>query len=267
LAEEAPSLIAASAPLPAGIIIAFIIALLAELVGSVLLAIPFIRGRVQPRWDGYLLPVVLGLAIGPLVFLTIQLIEALAGWADIGAGSISAAAFGAAFVTFVFVAFSEEILARGFLLQILERRYGTLAGVIGSTAIFSLLHISNPGATWAALIGLVVAGLLFAYAYLATRQLWLPIALHLSWNCSEGPIFGFPVSGLQGPGLLDPNVSGPPAITGGAFGPEGGLVGLLGVGLAAAMIAAYQRAVARRGKGEARKPSSTAVVRREADYR
>lgn len=56
LAEEAPSLVAASAPLPAGIIIAFIIGLAAELVGSVLLAIPFIQGRVQPRWVGYMLP-------------------------------------------------------------------------------------------------------------------------------------------------------------------------------------------------------------------
>ncbi len=56
LADNAPSLVAASAPIPAGFIIAFVIALVAELVGAVLLAIPFIRGRVQPRWVGYVLP-------------------------------------------------------------------------------------------------------------------------------------------------------------------------------------------------------------------
>jgi hypothetical protein len=56
LADQAPSLVAASAPLPAGFTIAFIVGLYAELVGTVLLAIPFIRGRVQPRWVGYLLP-------------------------------------------------------------------------------------------------------------------------------------------------------------------------------------------------------------------
>jgi hypothetical protein len=56
LADNAPSLVAASAPIPAGFIIAFIAGLVAELVGTVLLAIPFIRGHVQPRWVGYVLP-------------------------------------------------------------------------------------------------------------------------------------------------------------------------------------------------------------------
>ena len=119
--------------------------------------------------------------------------------------------------------------------------------MIGSSAIFSLLHLFNPGASIPALIGLFAAGLLFAYAYLATRQLWLPIGLHLSWNLSEGPIFGFPVSGLPGQGLLEVDVSGPALITGGAFGPEAGLVGLLGVGIAATMIAVWQRATQRVG--------------------
>jgi hypothetical protein len=85
LAEEAPSLVAASAPLPAGIIIAFIIGLVAELIGSVLLAIPFIRGRVQPRWVGYLLPAAALLTVagnfiapsGPATNLVINLLSNL----------------------------------------------------------------------------------------------------------------------------------------------------------------------------------------------
>lgn len=56
LADQAPSLVAASAPVPAGILIAFIAGLIAELAGTVLLAIPFMRGRVRPRWVGFLLP-------------------------------------------------------------------------------------------------------------------------------------------------------------------------------------------------------------------
>ncbi|MHB8619727.1 MAG: hypothetical protein ACYDAG_09175, partial [Chloroflexota bacterium] len=56
LADKAPSLVAASAPIPTGFIIAFIAGLVTEFVGTVLLAIPFIRGRVQPRWVGYVLP-------------------------------------------------------------------------------------------------------------------------------------------------------------------------------------------------------------------
>lgn len=57
LANEAPALVGTGAPLPAAFIVAFIAGLIAWLAGTVLLAIPFIRGRVQPRWVGYLLPV------------------------------------------------------------------------------------------------------------------------------------------------------------------------------------------------------------------
>ncbi len=56
LADKAPSLVAASAPIPAGVILAFIASLVAEFAGTMLLAVPFIRGRVQPRWIGFVLP-------------------------------------------------------------------------------------------------------------------------------------------------------------------------------------------------------------------
>lgn len=85
LADQAPALVAASAPLPAGFLITYITALIAELAGSVLLAIPFIRGRVQPRWIGYLLPcaallTVVGVFLapsGPAANLAINLLSNL----------------------------------------------------------------------------------------------------------------------------------------------------------------------------------------------
>lgn len=55
LAERAPALIVASAPLPVAFVIAFAIGLAAWFAGSVLLAIPFIRKRAQPTWVGYAL--------------------------------------------------------------------------------------------------------------------------------------------------------------------------------------------------------------------
>jgi len=54
LAGQAPAL--AASPLPAAFIIVYMAALMIEFVGCVLLAIPFLRGRVQPRWVGYVLP-------------------------------------------------------------------------------------------------------------------------------------------------------------------------------------------------------------------
>lgn len=55
LADKAPTLVAPSTPPPPAFIIGFVIGLLAWLVGTVLLAIPFIRKREQPSWVGYVL--------------------------------------------------------------------------------------------------------------------------------------------------------------------------------------------------------------------
>ena len=56
LADQAPSLVAASAPTPVGVVVGFAVGLLAWLVGTMLLAIPFVGGRLRPRWVGYVLP-------------------------------------------------------------------------------------------------------------------------------------------------------------------------------------------------------------------
>lgn len=86
LADKAPSLVAASAPLPVGFLIAFVAGLVAWFVGTVLFAIPFLRGRVQPRWVGFVLPasalwVVVGNFIiapsGPATNLAINLVSNL----------------------------------------------------------------------------------------------------------------------------------------------------------------------------------------------
>jgi hypothetical protein len=86
LTDKAPLLVGISAPLPAGFVIAFIVALIAWFVGTVLLAIPFIMGKLQPRWVGYVLPtsalwVVVGDLIiapsGPAPYLLINLLSNL----------------------------------------------------------------------------------------------------------------------------------------------------------------------------------------------
>lgn len=83
LADQAPAL--AAGPLPATIVSAYITALVVEFVGCVLLAIPFLRGRVQPRWIGYVLPgaailTIVGTLIapsGPAANLSINLLSNL----------------------------------------------------------------------------------------------------------------------------------------------------------------------------------------------
>jgi membrane protease YdiL (CAAX protease family) len=189
--------------------------------------------RRRPSWVA---DSVVGLVLGPIMFLAILLVLLAAGWASVGPGSIEVIGLLSTFVTYVLVAFSEEVFARGWVFQVLERGRGTKAAVIGSAVIFSLLHAFNPGFGLTALVGLLLAGLLFAQAYVVTRQLRLPIAMHLSWNFSEGPLFGFPVSGMGGQGLLSVIPTGPEVVTGGAFGPEAGLVVIVGIAIAAGVL-------------------------------
>jgi CAAX protease family protein len=193
------------------------------------------------RGPGWAVDVLLGLVLGPIMFGTILLTLLAAGWVSIGAGTIDSIGLLTAFVTFVLVAFSEEAFSRGWVLQVIERGYSTRVAVIVSAGLFAVLHAFNPGFGITALLGLFLAGLLLAWAYLATRQLWLPMALHLSWNFSEGPLFGFPVSGLPAEGLLTITPHGPAVVTGGTFGPEAGLVVIVGIALAALMILGLAR--------------------------
>ena len=172
---------------------------------------------------GFLLP---GLMMG-LVYLLLW----GAGWIDFQGYAWAGDGWGRAlawttiaFVAFVLVGWQEELLARGYWLQNLAEGLNLAWALSISSALFALAHILNPHANLAAILGLFASGLFLAFGYLRTRQLWLPIGLHTGWNFFEGTVFGFPVSGGTFYSLLHHQVSGPPLITGGEFGPEAGLI-------------------------------------------
>lgn len=144
-----------------------------------------------------------------------------------------------AFVVFIFVGWNEELLSRGYHLQTIASGINLFWGVIISSAVFGLLHLGNPNATWVSAAGIFFAGIYLAYGYIRTKQLWLPIGLHISWNFFEGIVFGFPVSGLDIYALTRIQVHGPELWTGGAFGPEAGLIVLPSLILGAILIYFY----------------------------
>ncbi len=102
------------------------------------------------------------------------------------------------FVSILLIAGSvgEEIFFRGYGFQELLGAVGPWATVIPVGVIFALLHGSNPGATWFSTANTAGFGILFGYAYLRSRDLWLPIGLHFGWNFTL-PLFGVNVSGLR----------------------------------------------------------------------
>ncbi|MBI4317424.1 MAG: CPBP family intramembrane metalloprotease [Chloroflexi bacterium] len=185
------------------------------------------------RARGWLADTLFGLVLGLALMSLITAAEWGMGWLQIRGfvwetrpAAVVWLSLGYSLWQFVVVAINEETMSRGYILQNLEEDWGVKVAVVSSSVVFGLLHSANPNVSALALFNLFVAGLLFAYGYTATRQLWLPIALHFSWNFFQGPVFGFPVSGGAGQGLLVTSVNGPDLITGGAFGPEGGLIGL-----------------------------------------
>jgi membrane protease YdiL (CAAX protease family) len=122
-------------------------------------------------------------------------------------------------LVFVLVGYQEELLSRGYQLQNLIDGSGMRWALFLSSVIFALLHIFNPGAGPAAILGLVFAGYFLAFGWLRTGRLWLSIGLHIGWNFFEGTVFGFQVSGLDLFTLMRHTVSGPAWATGGSFGP------------------------------------------------
>ena len=144
-------------------------------------------------------------------------------------------------LVFVFVGWNEELLSRGYHLQTLASGLNLVGGIVLSSAVFGLLHLGNPNATWISAAGIFLAGLFLAYGYVRTRQLWLSIGLHIGWNFFEGVVFGFPVSGLDIYPLTHIRIQGPELWTGGAFGPEAGLVVIPGLLLGSILINYYSR--------------------------
>ena len=145
------------------------------------------------------------------------------------------------FVIFLLVGWNEELLSRGYHLQTIASGLNMFCAVVISSAVFGLLHLDNPHATWVSTAGIFFAGVYQSYGYIRTRQLWLPIGLHVGWNFFEGVVFGFPVSGLDIYALTRIQVTGPVSWTGGAFGPEAGLILLPSLIVGSALIYWFTR--------------------------
>ncbi|PKV50919.1 hypothetical protein ATE84_2988 [Aquimarina sp. MAR_2010_214] len=119
----------------------------------------------------------------------------------------------------------EETLFRGIIFRIPEEKLGSYISLLISAFIFGALHISNPNSSLSAGIGLAIqAGLLLGAAYIYTRNLWFPIAIHFAWNFTQSAIFGANVSGNTiSKTLITSKIEGAEWFTGGQFGPEGSI--------------------------------------------
>jgi len=126
------------------------------------------------------------------------------------------------------VAIFEEILLRGIIFRIVEEKLGSYISFAISAIIFGAVHLLNPDSSVISSICIGIVGFVFGASYIYSRSLWLPIAIHFSWNFVQSGIFGAITSGNEKTSsLFNTNISGAELITGGAFGPEGTIQALL----------------------------------------
>jgi membrane protease YdiL (CAAX protease family) len=203
-----------------------------------------------------------GLLLGGLLMALIFVIEWSAGWIAItGVFAIGnlrmpfALAILLALLYYTGVGINEEVLTRGYALrnlaeglnlpQIGVRRAIVLAWVL-SSVVFGLLHIGNANVTTVGIVNIMLAGMLFGLPYILTGRLGLSIGLHITWNFFQGNVFGFPVSGGGSQMTMIATLEqGPDLWTGGAFGPEGGLVGVAAMLLGCLLVLIWVRRGAR----------------------
>jgi uncharacterized protein len=121
-------------------------------------------------------------------------------------------------------ALMEELLARGYALGVIARRYGEVPAIAITSLGFGLLHLANPGASAWSVGAVVIAGVFLAAVRLVTGSLAAAWLAHLAFNWVQGGVLHAPISGLTF--LPMPNyraeASGPAWLTGGDWGLEAG---------------------------------------------
>jgi len=155
--------------------------------------------------------------------------------------ALDAGLLGSAAAACLATALAEELIFRGFLFQRLIDGLGAWPAQLLMAAYFVLNHWDNPGMEGGirmlATLNIFLASLFFGFAWIRTRSLALPVALHFMLNFTQGTLLGFGVSGNASQGMLSPVFSELPALwTGGSFGLEASIPGTMMIALATLLM-------------------------------
>lgn len=190
--------------------------------GRSLFSMGFVR---KDAWIHYLR----GMAVGFVFFSTVYLTLIATGSVTFDGlnSKASLAMLLLFFFGFVIQGAQEEILTRGYFMMSLSTRLPAIAAILISSFTFSVLHLFNSGFGLLAFVNLVLYGVFLAVYMLKTGNIWGVCAIHSVWNFSQGNLYGMPVSGMN---ILETSlfssslVEGKEWLSGGAFGPEGGVI-------------------------------------------
>lgn len=130
-------------------------------------------------------------------------------------------------VGFIIQGSSEEIVARGYMLQVTAKRYNVFWGILLSSLFFSVLHAANPSLTLLPKLNLFLFAVFAALLSIAKKQIITICGFHAAWNWIQGNFYGIFVSGIDIPGgsvFRGTQLAGKDLISGGLFGLEGSIL-------------------------------------------
>ncbi len=171
----------------------------------------------------------IGILFAGVAMAAIFVVERLAGGIAASPGAPDLGADAGIGLLLAGNAFIDEVLMRGMLISGLCLALGgrQVSAVLIAAAVFGMTHMFFAGASPLSVLSNSLGGVAYGLAFVLTGRIWLGAGLHFAWNFVQGPVLGFIVSGhALGTGLFRIDDLGPDWLTGGAYGPEGGIVGL-----------------------------------------
>lgn len=179
-------------------------------------------------------PIAVGLTIGAACIAIPSLLLLAAGLLRIERVEGSVGWMETAWRSAVFLlpaAMAEELMIRGYPFAVLRETVGARGALLGTSLVFGVMHAWNPGANILSILLVTLAGLFLGGVVLVTQSLYAATVAHFAWNWVMAGFLHTPVSGLSefapaGYRLTD---AGPDWITGGPWGPEGGIGAAVGM--------------------------------------
>ncbi|MDW7726760.1 MAG: lysostaphin resistance A-like protein [Candidatus Methanoperedens sp.] len=172
-----------------------------------------------------------GLKLGAVLISTVFMLELIAGWVVVTGFVIDGNLLLFSLFFHALVAFSEEISFRGYILKNLIGERGLKYGIIVNSLMFSALHVPSFGFYKidiqngiVAFIVIVLTSIIISIVYIEYGLL-SATGFHLAWNFLQYNVFTL---SKMHPGILEiESAAGLDLLTGGIYGPEAGIAGLL----------------------------------------
>tara|TARA_R110002051_G_scaffold181774_1_gene251236 strand:+ start:5685 stop:6566 length:882 start_codon:yes stop_codon:yes gene_type:complete len=135
------------------------------------------------------------------------------------------------------VAILEETFFRGYLFtnfyegikfDKISKKLAIAIALVFSSFLFGLAHFFNNNASTLSIALLTINGIVWCIPFIISKNLGLSIGMHLAWNFTQ-TLVGFTMSGnVAKNAIFSIKNEGSVILTGGNYGPEAGILGVMG---------------------------------------